>query len=435
MKTIISNRLNMVYLLMCILNYVVVFFIGSVIYITINRIIDVSETRAFLDTLEYLPGNVNLNFFMSILCLGILFMLMMIRQRFLLTNWQLVAYFLVETSVCVLIMKNIYFSSNVILLLVMADAMTYVPSNKYLIIILFGLFLLYLGATHDFLSAFFAITSYESFVAVYTPVTATFLIGIKNTLISLNIIAFMLYLFFLVQEKMEESQRFIKLNTELQKANVQLREYADISEKMGETRERNRLAREIHDTLGHTLTGISVGLDACGVIMERDPATAKKQLQILSENARRGLNDVRRSVDKLKPDALERYTLKEALDIMMYEFHDMTDVAIHYMCHLPSLDLDQDEQEVVYRIIQESMTNAVRHGHANEIYVTIAKEGTNLILIIEDNGQGCKNIEKGFGLNHMQDRIDLLGGNIRFYGSNGFIVIAEIPIREGEKDD
>jgi len=116
----------------------------------------------------------------------------------------------------------------------------------------------------------------------------------------------------------------------------------------------------------------------------------------------------------------------------MFDFQKMTDVSIRYMCHIPSLELEQDEQEVVYRIVQEGITNAVRHGHASVIYVTIAKEGNTLILIIEDNGKGCKDIKKGFGLNHMQDRIDLLHGDIRFYGQNGFTIIAEIPIRQGE---
>ena len=68
---------------------------------------------------------------------------------------------------------------------------------------------------------------------------------------------------------------------------------------MGETKERNRLAREIHDTLGHTLTGLSVGLEACQVMIDRDVNVTKAQLGILQESAKRGLTDVRRSVYKL----------------------------------------------------------------------------------------------------------------------------------------
>ena len=70
------------------------------------------------------------------------------------------------------------------------------------------------------------------------------------------------------------------MNNELKNLNEQLKEYADIREKMGETRERNRLAREIHDTLGHTLTGLSVGLDACVVTSDIDLEATKKQLRL-----------------------------------------------------------------------------------------------------------------------------------------------------------
>lgn len=435
MKKFLKHRLDCIYLLMCVLNYALIFFIGAIVTISIQRIIDIERARSFMDMLDHLPGNGLMNFIFSLICFFLLIFIMAIPRIRKLNGIEVIIYYVFEICLCLLIIKNTYFTSNVILLLVMADAMTYAPSNKYRILILVVLFILYMGAIRDFILPFYSVANFENFTSIYSSRTMAVLLGTKNTLISLNIVAFMLYLFFLVQDKVEENQRFINLNKQLQEANDQLRDYADISEKMGETKERNQLAREIHDTLGHTLTGISVGLEACQVIMDRDSDLAKQQLKLLSENARRGLDDVRRSVDKLKPDALERYTLKEALDILMFDFQKMTDVSIRYMCHIPSLELEQDEQEVVYRIVQEGITNAVRHGNASIIYVTIAKEGNILILIIEDNGKGCKNIKKGFGLSHMQDRIDLLHGDIRFYGQNGFTIIAEIPIRQGEQDD
>jgi signal transduction histidine kinase len=203
---------------------------------------------------------------------------------------------------------------------------------------------------------------------------------------------------------------------------------------MGETKERNRLAREIHDTLGHTLTGLSVGLEACQVMIDRDVNVTKAQLGILQESAKRGLTDVRRSVDKLKPDALERYSLKEALDMMIMDFQKLTDVTILYLCHLPLVNLNADEEEIVYRVVQEGMTNSVRHGHATKIYVSIAQADNNLIIIIEDNGQGCKDVNPGFGIHHLTERINLLQGRIRYYGDNGFELIVEIPMRRGENN-
>lgn len=102
----------------------------------------------------------------------------------------------------------------------------------------------------------FAIVSFNDYLACYNSMTQSVLSSIHNTLASLNIIMFILYMIFLVQEKINESKKFLQMNQELQDLNEQLKEYANIREKMGATRERNRLAREIHDTLGHTLTGL-----------------------------------------------------------------------------------------------------------------------------------------------------------------------------------
>lgn len=106
---------------------------------------------------------------------------------------------------------------------------------------------------------------------------------------------FLIYMLFLIRIQTNEKERVLELNDELnqvnsklQEANLQLERYARESEKMAETRERNRLAREIHDTLGHTLTGIIAGLDACVAIMDIAPEATKMQLQAITDVARPG---------------------------------------------------------------------------------------------------------------------------------------------------
>ena len=94
-----------------------------------------------------------------------------------------------------------------------------------------------------------------------------------------------------------------------------------------------------------------------------------------------------------------------------------------------------DEEDFIYRIVQEGMTNAVRHGHADKIYVSIAQTENDIIIVIEDNGQGCAHIEPGFGIHHLTERIELLQGKLRYYGRNGFELIAELPIRRRYEDD
>ena len=107
---------------------------------------------------------------------------------------------------------------------------------------------------------------------------------------------------------------------ELQNANEQLSEYADMAEKMAQTNERNRLAREIHDTLGHSLTGIIAGLDACLALVDVAPQEVKKQLKLLADVSRDGMKDVRRSVSELRPDEMERLSLNASIRKMVTEW-------------------------------------------------------------------------------------------------------------------
>lgn len=121
---------------------------------------------------------------------------------------------------------------------------------------------------------------------------------------------------------------------------------------MGETKERNRLAREIHDTLGHILTGISVGIDAVLVLMDIAPDKAKEQLEGIGDTARRGLQDVRRSVRKLKPDALERMSLNNAIHQMIEDMSKVTNTKIYFVSYMEELEFEADERKsftVLYR--------------------------------------------------------------------------------------
>ena len=93
------------------------------------------------------------------------------------------------------------------------------------------------------------------------------------------------------------------------------------------------------------------------------------------------------------------------------------------------------KREVIYRIVQESITNSIRHGEASRILVDIERKYGTLIVKIKDNGKGCKNIQKGFGLHHMEERLQLLQGQLTYNGDDGFTVEAQIPIRWGETEE
>ena len=179
------------------------------------------------------------------------------------------------------------------------------------------------------------------------------------------------------------------------------------------------------------------GIDEVLLLMDIAPDKAKEQLEGIGDTARRGLQDVRRSVRKLKPDALERMSLNNAIHQMIEDMSKVTNTKIYFVSYMEELEFEADEEEVIYSIIQESTTNAIRHGKATEIWIRISEKDEELMIIISDNGCGCESIKEGFGLKHIRERVELLNGEVNYQGMIGFTIIAKIPIRNkltGKKD-
>lgn len=332
------------------------------------------------------------------------------------------------------------FSYTGMVLLILADVirrMTKVKRRYAVIGIVCGVYLL---LDYNLLAGRYPITPLETCLLYYRNDVRSVMLGVKNVLSSLNILLFIIYTIQLMRVQMSEKERILVLNDklnqaneELQAANRQMEEYAKESIKNAETQERNRLAREIHDTLGHSLTGIITGLDACVTLMDVAPDAVKTQLKDIADVARKGMTDVRRSVKALRPDALEKMELEKALIQMMEETKKTSHIEIEYCCSAELSHYNKDEEEIIYRIVQESITNAIRHGKATKIMIAISMEYNIMYIWVKDNGIGCAHIEKGFGLHHMEERLAMLHGSLNYYGDNGFVVEASIPIRWGEE--
>ena len=106
------------------------------------------------------------------------------------------------------------------------------------------------------------------------------------------------------------------------------------------------------------MTGLSAGIDACIAMIDFSVDATKEQLNKISQVARQGIKDIRRSVNKLRPDALEHSGLQEALEKMINETMQVSDVKINYDCQVEVLKFNQDEEDMIYRVVQESITNA-----------------------------------------------------------------------------
>lgn len=435
-KALISDsgfRLRVSYALLCGICFLQLLFLAVFIFFTTDLIQQRFEAADFLRQAEVIPLPATLILGGTLLLYPMLLGVMQLRGHVREKPWSALAFLLLESVICMALLRLTSFAGNQIFLLVAANMLTLTRDRKNRGIGLIILVILFLFTNDHVVSAFVPITSFERYLYPYTAQSASLFQGTASALSTSVLILFLVYILFLIQDQMLESAQMRRINDELRTLNHQLEEMADVREKMGETRERNRLAREIHDTLGHTLTGLSTGIDAAKTLLQRDPDMAIKQLDILSATAREGLKDVRRSVRKLRPDALENHTLKGALETMIEEFMRSSGVKVSYVCHLDSLDFQPDEEDTIYRIVQECMTNSVRHGHASRIYISFGKDQDFLILIIEDDGKGCVDIQEGFGLHHMKERIALLNGNVRFYGRDGFEVLVELPLRKEDE--
>ena len=435
-----NKNLYYIKILMSIINLIILVFLSAVFMITLNKINNNFEARNFLENITYLPQEPIAATVMIFISFFLLIYIIEIRRKQRRKQQVSVVLYGAEIILCLIIIKFLYVNYNGIILLVIADIVTDIKDKhtRGLFLVIMGM--MYMFSDYDIISMFVDIISFQQFLSVYPSQISMMIQGTRNILVAVNVIAFTAYMIILMRNQMKENARIGLLNLQLQTANMRLKEmneqlqdYAEMSEKMAETRERNRIAREIHDTLGHTMTGLSAGIDACIAMIDFSVDATKEQLNKISQVARQGIKDIRRSVNKLRPDALEHSGLREALEKMIEETMQVSDVKIDYECQVDTLKFNQDEEDMIYRVVQESITNAIRHGEAKYIEVRLWKENKWLNLVIKDNGIGCEEIHTGFGLIHIEERIKMLQGTVEYDGSDGFKVTARIPIRWGEK--
>lgn len=192
--------------------------------------------------------------------------------------------------------------------------------------------------------------------------------------------------------------------------------------------ERNRMAREIHDTLAQAFTGILLHTGAATELMTKKPETAQAHLETVDELARTGLAEARRSVTTLRPKLLEEGDLYHALNHLANQMKSSTKT--HLTCQIIGevYALPPNVENNLLRIGQEALTNAIKYANATEICVELVYEETQCLLRIKDNGQGFE-VEvyptQGFGLLGMSERVEQIGGEltIRSHPNQGTEII------------
>ena len=196
--------------------------------------------------------------------------------------------------------------------------------------------------------------------------------------------------------------------------------------------ERRRLARELHDETGQALTSILLGLksleEKLGDADSRAAAASLRELVVET------LQDVRRLAVELRPSALDDFGLVAALERLTTSFSEQTGIEIDFEASLADERLPEEVEIALYRIVQESLTNVVKHAHARHVSILLAlREGRAVKVVIEDDGHGfdvAESANGGFGLMGMRERLALLGGRLQIEsnGETGTTVAAEVPV-------
>jgi signal transduction histidine kinase len=205
-------------------------------------------------------------------------------------------------------------------------------------------------------------------------------------------------------------------NQKLIQTNLRLNQYVHTLEELATSRERNRLASELHDTLAHTLSGLSINLEAIKTVVPPKNEEAQEMLDHSLKTTRSGLDETRRVLKALRAGPLEALGLKQALANLTEEASLRKSIPIVCDCpdRLPVLPLEVEQN--IYRITQEGLENILRHANASTAQVKLAASNGNLELIIQDNGSGfdpdhVKGEDK-FGLQGLKERAAAIGGNL-----------------------
>lgn len=429
---------------MFLINVCIILLFFYIISYTTQQICNEFHAREFIESAQYLPLQPER---MLAYALGFLFAIGIsnILKSRLKENPKTIRVLLVLDFIfCFMIVNYMNFSYRGIYLILMMNIFLHTKENVFRISSLAAVLIFYILSDYEIFVGRLKILSIQDYIVYNIPQVRFYMLTGKNIITSLNEIGFIVFLYFLLRSKIDENKAIRKLNTqlrstaaELELANIQLKDYAVTLEENTKMKERNRLAREIHDILGHSLTSITTGMEACIEILGINPKMAREQLEKLLELSRKGLVDVRRSVKELKVDQIAKKEFIPAIRDLVKDVNECTPVRVDLAITGDRLSLKADEQQIIYRIIQESITNAIRHGKANHIDLILQFGQHELNICVADDGVGCEKVEEGFGLTHIKEWLEMMNGNLRYETSmsNGFKLLVHIPIRWGEAYD
>jgi signal transduction histidine kinase len=270
---------------------------------------------------------------------------------------------------------------------------------------------------------FYAFAGYVAYMTIYIRNMPP--LPMINILLLLAIAAFQILLYvgfaFLARSYSMQSRRLRQTAADLQAKMI-------TTEEMTTLRERNRIAMEIHNTVGHQLTTALVQIEAAQMIFDQDPQESQRRMGISKEQVQMGLQQLRKTVSSINADQ-DYDDFAGAVASLLEQVHSHTPVTID-----ASLDDIQNARlqikKTLYHMILETITNAIRHGKGRRIKIRLERAEDRILLSCHNDGALPKRIQFGFGLNKIEEQLKELGGtlSIQINEEGWFGLEAQIPI-------
>jgi signal transduction histidine kinase len=210
----------------------------------------------------------------------------------------------------------------------------------------------------------------------------------------------------------KETQRLLH---ELEQAHLRLQDYSARAEELAVIEERNRLAREMHDTLGHRLTVAAVQLEGAQRLCSQDPDRAANMVGTVREQVKEALTELRGTVATLRAPVEVDLALRSSLRRLAQAFEEATGLPVNLTLPEEISQIPREQRLALYRGGQEALTNVQRHAGASQVWLTLMDQDEQVVLLVSDDGVGFPGEpakETSFGLRGLKERVEQLGGNM-----------------------
>ena len=219
----------------------------------------------------------------------------------------------------------------------------------------------------------------------------------------------------------------------MSKANSGLQQYANIAEEKSIINERLKITRELHDTVGYTMTNLLMMLEASTDLVKTNPGKLENLLNQALHIIKTGHKEIRQSLRVLRNTKIKKSNSIDFIKTLANVFQESTGVIVKVEYGNLPWQLNEEIDHTIYRFLQEGMTNALTHGGAKNIDIQFWVNNSIIHINLEDDGKGSLEIEQGIGLKGMSERLAAVNGNLN-YGNTflGFSLNAKIPWKENE---